>query len=87
MIKNALPDTIMIILFGSYARGEANSRSDVDLFILTKEKNDVQIVNNLKWDFLDRNSDLLVWDVEKFMKTDNPLLSQIRNEGILLWTA
>ncbi|MBL7198038.1 MAG: nucleotidyltransferase domain-containing protein, partial [Candidatus Omnitrophica bacterium] len=40
IVKGLLPieDIRAVILYGSFARKEATSRSDIDLFILTTEK-------------------------------------------------
>ena len=36
IIREAVPQAEMIILFGSYARGEANENSDVDLLVVVR---------------------------------------------------
>ncbi len=43
-----IPDLKLVVLYGSYARGENTSRSDIDLFILTtKIKTQEEIQNKV----------------------------------------
>ena len=40
-IVKANPETVAIILYGSYARGEAGKKSDIDILIILERKNNV----------------------------------------------
>ncbi|MDR2578551.1 MAG: nucleotidyltransferase domain-containing protein [Chitinispirillales bacterium] len=62
-----------IILFGSYARGEENADSDIDLCVLTPEKDEgrrlTEISVNLQlklFDIVDTSLDLLTYNQEEF---------------------
>jgi len=79
------------ILFGSYARGDYNALSDLDLFIIKEtEKNWFQRGD----EFLQLVSDLPIVvephiytpsEVEKMLKNGNRFLEQILNEGEVLY--
>jgi predicted nucleotidyltransferase len=79
-----------IILFGSQARGEAHSDSDIDLLIVTYKrlsKKEREKLINLISD-ISINDDLLISFIEmlpsKFRSENSPLLINIRREGIIL---
>jgi predicted nucleotidyltransferase len=78
-----------IILYGSWARGQATSESDIDILLVLEGKivpgkeidRIIDIVSNinLKYGVL-----ISVYPVSerKYLKTDSPLLLNIRREGI-----
>ncbi len=70
-VTGAMP-TDEIIIFGSYARGEATDESDVDILVLTplsgNSLRDAYVDAGLRmWD-LDKNTDFLVYNTEKFKR-------------------
>jgi predicted nucleotidyltransferase len=69
IVSAASPDRI--ILFGSYARGDNNPKSDIDLLIVKKGlKNGRKITSGLYMDFfhsdIDIAVDLLIIDSDKY---------------------
>ena len=68
-VTGAMP-TDAIVIFGSYARGEATEESDVDILVLTplsgKSLREAYVDAGLRmWD-LDKKTDFLVYNTEKF---------------------
>lgn len=79
-----------IILFGSCSRGEDHSKSDIDLFIVSDEKDKVFFAIR-KYKFGKGFEELIIqpavftpFDLLKSEKTDREFLSQV-SEGIILW--
>jgi len=73
-----------IILFGSYERGEDNENSDVDIFILTETKKDINLENYEKK--IKKRIQLHIMAKNEFLKAkkDNPdLINSIINGTIL----
>ena len=73
-----------IILFGSYERGEDNENSDVDIFILTETKKDINLENYEKK--IKKRIQLQIMAKNEFLKAkkDNPdLINSIINGTIL----
>lgn len=64
-----MPNIMGIYLFGSYARGEQEADSDIDLLVITKEKED-KIKDALK----DIDSRIITLDVAKNTLKNTPLL-------------
>jgi predicted nucleotidyltransferase len=77
-----------IILYGSFARGEATSRSDIDLFILTSEKGIFKEVQNkiisIESD-TGRNIQPTIRTLKELKETDSGLLQNIFQEGKILY--
>lgn len=80
-----------VILFGSQARGEAETTSDVDILVVLKGKVDpvAEINANSNWlsDFCLETEQLvncLYLSAIDFAQEDTALLKNIRREGILL---
>jgi predicted nucleotidyltransferase len=79
-----------IVLYGSCARGEDMSASDMDIFVVTAEKEKVLgIIENYKFrkgfeDIKIEPAVLSALDLLKSEKTDKEFLSLVR-EGIVLW--
>ena len=85
---STIPDVKVIILYGSYARGEFTSRSDIDLLILvTKEKTQEEIQNKIiKLESeLDISIQPNIRTISELQKTDSGLLQNIFNEGKILY--
>lgn len=74
-----------IILFGSYARGEEKSTSDLDILVLTEQEISREIRGGLSSEFEEENIDLLFYTMKQFELSDCLLVSQIRKEGIVIW--
>lgn len=79
-----IDDVRAVILYGSFARNEATSRSDIDLFILTTAKktaNEVEnIIINLESE-IDRNIQPTIRTFKELEKTDSGLLQNVFQEG------
>lgn len=79
-----------IILFGSYARGNFTSDSDIDILIVTQKKlskpEREQLINFIS--DVSINDDILINFIEmltqKFELEHSPLLLNIRREGVIL---
>ena len=82
---------LWIILFGSYARGDYNRDSDVDLLVVTQKRRrgdlDVRIRNRIACNF---PLDLLVMDEERLrrrIELSDFFLGEIVSEGRVLYEA
>ncbi|MFM5890339.1 MAG: nucleotidyltransferase domain-containing protein [Dolichospermum sp.] len=79
-----------VILFGSYARGDFTSDSDIDILIVTQKKlskpEREQLINFIS--DVSINDDILINFIEmltqKFELEQSPLLLNIRREGVIL---
>lgn len=91
-IKERYPETIhSITLFGSVARGLPVSGSDIDLLILTKNKETVEDVNEEAWSLRDKYLDkekipinIITQSLDGFkrnLRNEQPLESRIAEEG------
>lgn len=75
------------ILFGSYARQDANENSDIDVMIISRffEKEDIAS-KQLAWKFvrmIDRRIEPVTIGPERFLQDgDSQLISQVKKEGI-----
>jgi predicted nucleotidyltransferase len=90
IVKGLLPieDIRAIILYGSFARKEATSRSDIDLFILTTEKKtEKQIEDRIIRieQEIGRNIQPTIRTLKELKKTDSGLLQNIFQEGKALY--
>lgn len=81
-----------IFLFGSYANGEPNSESDLDLCVTTRlgNKRKIEIIRAIRKEINDLFNipiDILVYDNDEFQSRavhQNTLEYKILNQGILL---
>ena len=87
-MKEILGDNFRnLILFGSYARGEADEGSDIDLVIVVKtypDKNTLRKIQDISNLFSLKN-DIVISEfifTEKEIKRCTPLFLNIRREGI-----
>ncbi len=83
-------DTQKIYLFGSYARGEADELSDIDIIVVkeTKEKFFDRIRRALDLLNFDRAVDLLVYTPEEFREmseSGNAFIESVLEEGLLIY--
>jgi len=82
-----------IILFGSYAKGEETSNSDIDLCVLTpiKPQSNIQLIadfRQLVWDINTTPLDLLAYNQEHFYfhaKRPTSLEYEIAETGVSLY--
>lgn len=83
-----LDEVKAVILYGSFARKEATSRSDIDLFILVGEKKSIKKVQDeiihLESE-IGRNIQPTIRTFKEFKKTDSGLLQNIFQEGKILY--
>ncbi len=83
-----IEDIRAIILYGSFARKEATSRSDIDLFILTTEKKTEKEIEDkvIKIESeIGRNIQPTIRTLKELEKTDSGLLQNIFQEGRVLY--
>jgi len=90
LVKSLREFAAEIVLYGSCARGEDTSASDMDLFVVSAEKEKVLgIIENCKFrkGFEDIRIEPVVFAAQELLKsekTDKEFLSLVR-EGIVLW--
>lgn len=86
LVEEIKQDCKRIILFGSCSEGTDVKESDVDLFILTNEKNRVKSIVNTYQKAGKRIAPIIVNSNEfiKLRREDKPLYDRIL-KGILLW--
>ncbi len=80
-----------VILFGSYARGDFHSDSDVDLLLLfpedTQINKETKIVMDIAYNFMFEDGYLLMpilTTATLFEQKNNPLYNNIKKEGIII---
>ncbi|MFH0763223.1 MAG: nucleotidyltransferase domain-containing protein [Candidatus Omnitrophota bacterium] len=85
---SGIEDVKAVILYGSLARGEFTSRSDIDLFILTTDDKTQKEVENKVIEIetaIGRNIQPTIRTIAKLQKTDTGLLQNIFQEGKVLY--
>lgn len=93
IIIRDIPNVVKVILFGSYARGDAREGSDIDFLILTnrefERKEKLKTLADLRWDIAlaGYNADVLLKDQKKYTADMlSPTLSRVINrEGKIIW--
>ena len=83
-----IEDVKAVILYGSLARGEFTSRSDIDLFILTTDDKTQKEVEDKVIELeteIGRNIQPTIRTVAELQKTDTGLLQNIFQEGKVLY--
>ena len=94
IIKNHVKENLdSIILFGSYARHNASSSSDIDIAILLKSiierREKLKLLNSLWWDASKKglSVDFVIKTVSDYnIDITLPTLSRtINNEGRIIW--
>jgi len=86
-----------IILFGSYARGEATEKSDVDIMVLKKGmgiENEGKTVDKIYYSYLDSDIDVsidvLAMDYDRYLELNNVIgyvYKQIEKDGKVIYEA
>ena len=85
---SGIEDIRAVILYGSFARNEATSRSDIDLFILTGERKTQKLAEDKIIGLeqqLGRNIQPTIRKLKELKKTDSGLLQNIFQEGKILY--
>ena len=85
---SGIDDVKAVILYGSFARGEYTSRSDIDLFILTTEDKTQGEVHDKVIELeseTNRSIQPTIRTINKLQKTDTGLLQNIFQEGKILY--
>ncbi len=85
---SGIEDVKAVILYGSLARGEFTSRSDIDLFILTTDDKTKKEVEDRVIELesaIGRNIQPTIRTVAELQKTDTGLLQNIFQEGKVLY--
>ncbi|WP_201334402.1 MULTISPECIES: nucleotidyltransferase domain-containing protein [unclassified Nitratiruptor] len=99
IVQRLQKDTVLIILFGSYATNTQHSHSDIDLYIVTndkqfpttwQEKSKIYLQVAKKVSDLQKivPIDLIVHTqpmYKKFVELQSSFSKKILNEGIVLW--
>ena len=83
-----IEDVKAVILYGSLARGEFTSRSDIDLFILTTDDKTQKEVQDKVIELeseIGRNIQPTIRTIVELQKTDTGLLQNIFQEGKILY--
>ena len=83
-----IEDVKAVILYGSLARGEFTSRSDVDLFILTTEYKTQKEIHDKIIELeseIGRNIQPTIRTIAELQNTDTGLLQNISQEGKILY--
>jgi uncharacterized protein len=82
-------DISRVFLYGSFARGEANETSDIDLMLLSETLNDEDVQKKGRAWVLTRQVDSriepLLVSAKRFQSDDSsPILEVVRQEGVEL---
>lgn len=78
----------IVVLYGSYARGDFGPKSDVDLFILISKSDAVEKIHNAiikVEEKIGKNIQPTIRTEEEFRKTDSGLLQNLLQEGKILF--
>jgi len=80
-----------LILFGSYARGEAHLNSDIDVLVLLNQMQspyaEIRKMGEIKYNFLERY-EMVISTIptsrERYENIEMPLYRNIKQEGIMI---
>lgn len=82
MILNSGLEFIELGIFGSYARNEYTSLSDIDILAIVKERPSRRLSGNLREDLESIKVDLVYSTKEYFHNSDSLFAKQLRNDYI-----
>jgi hypothetical protein len=85
---SAIDDVKAVVLYGSFARGEYTSRSDIDLLILTTERRTAKSIQDRIIELeqeTGRNIQPTIRTIDELKRTDTGLLQNIFQEGKVLY--
>lgn len=85
--KSIVPNSIAVILFGSYARYEQNLYSDLDILVLTDGEFTRLQRGELRNTLEDYKAGLVMFSIKDFFEQKSNLVRQIRKDGVILWQA
>ena len=93
IIIKDIPNVVKVILFGSYARGDAREDSDIDFLIITnreyERKEKLKTLADLRWGIAlaGYNADVLLKEQKKYTADmQSPTISRVINrEGKIIW--
>lgn len=93
MIRETIPETCRIILFGSYAKDSAVKESDIDILILTTDELErhrrLELLTKLRWQTAKAGykTDFMLKSLTEFEESlSKPTMAKaIHEEGMLLW--
>ena len=87
-VLSAIENIKAVILYGSFARGDYSSRSDIDLFILTAKKGDIRDIEDKIIELenqIGRNIQPTIRTTKELQNTDTGLLQNIFQEGKVIY--
>ena len=89
-VAAANPRTLRVVLFGSFARGDYGTRSDLDLLVILKssEKSVSERIADFMQDGFGYPTDIFPLteaEVESRLEEGDPFLRRAMSEGILLY--
>ena len=80
-----------IILYGSYARGDAQDYSDVDVLVVLEQMQspyaEIRRMNDIGYDYLERYETVISTvptTIDRYNNMNTPLYRNIRKEGIVI---
>ena len=85
------PEIASVLIYGSVARGEDTSDSDIDLLILTNGKSDIERkLDELTADYVINNSELplpIVYAESEFNLMDSPFHREVKKDGKVIYVS
>jgi len=92
-VFSAMSDIKQIIVFGSRSRGDSNDGSDLDVLVIVKEKNTMELrkIQSLKAIALKDVEDFLYVNIFPVRESDyyssyNVFQQRVQKEGITVWS-
>lgn len=89
ILNSRIKDIEAIILFGSCARLEMNTNSDIDLLIVTTELIDVHIksdiTSELDMPIVGVTTDVKFYTRNQLKQSESLFINNVRKDGLILW--